>query len=127
METEDFAVNRVGLDVIGNHLEGVGMHEERVALRVIDGHGTIGAERKTSALPVFAVVAGKLVLVYRIDVNHIAEGLRKTVFAVVVNAVAHHHLALVRHNRAVHQSGAVVLGVVISLLRVDMTIARGDV
>ena len=103
------------------------MHEQRVALRVVDGYGTIRTQRKTGILVVLAIVTCKFILVYRIHIHHVAEGLAKALFAIVVNTISHHHLTLVRENRAVHQTSTVVLGIIIALLGIDMALSRGDI
>ena len=102
METEYLTINRIGLDIVCYNLESVGMHKERVALRIVNSHSTISTEGKACILPVFAIVTGKFVLIYRVNINHIAESLTESVLAIVIHTVANQHLAFVRNYRAVH-------------------------
>ena len=95
VECKDFAIHRVGLDVIGDNLKGIGMHKERIALRVINSHSTIGTKSKASILVILSVVTSKFVLVHRVNIHYITESLTETFFAIVVHAVAHHRLALI--------------------------------
>ena len=78
-------------------------------------------------LPIFAVVARKLVLIDGIYVHHIAESLAEALLTVVIDAVAHHRLALVAEHGAVHQYRLFLTGVIVTLLGVYSAIARGDV
>ena len=61
VESKHLSINGVSVDVICNHLESVGMHKQRVALREIDGHSTIGTKGKAGLFPIFAIVAGKFI------------------------------------------------------------------
>ena len=122
----DLAVDGVGLDVKGDNFQRIGMHKEGVTLRIVDGHRRVGTERIAGVLPVFTVVAGHLVLVDRVNIDDITEGLAEAQFTVVVDTVAHHRLALVLEHRTVHEDGLVFVRVVIALFGIDGAIAGGD-
>ena len=127
VEGVDLTIDGVGLDVEGDNLERVGMHEEGVALGVVDGHTTVGTKGLARVLVVFAVVAREFVAVDGIDIDHIAEGLTEAHVTVVIDAVANEHLTVVAQYGTVHQTGLLEFGIVIAHLGVDMTLARGDV
>ena len=73
MEGIDLTVYRVGLDIECHHLEGIGMHKEGVALREINGYGTVCTERKTGMFVVLSIVTGEFVLVNGVNKDHITE------------------------------------------------------
>ena len=123
----DLAVDGVGVDVEGEDLERVGVHEERVALGVVDGDGTVGTHGIAERVAVLAVVAGELVLVDGIDVDDVVIGLADARLLVVPDAVADEHLALVAEDGAIEEAGPLVAGVVVAALGVDMAASRSDV
>ena len=127
MKGMDLTVHRIGINVEGDNLERVGMHKERVALRVIDGHSTIGTQGKARVLIVLTIVARQLIAVDGINIDHIEERLAEPHPTVVIDTIAHEHLTVIIKYRTVHESGTLELRVVVALLGVDMIVARGDV
>ena len=127
MISMDLAIDRVSLDVEGDDLERIGMHEEGVALRVVDGYSAVRTHRIARILVVLSIVAREFVAIDGVDINHIIERLTEAHLTVVVDAVAHKHPAIVGKYGTVHKSGTLQLRVVIALLRIDMVVAGGDV
>ena len=123
----NLTIHGVGFDIKGHHLEGVGMHKEGVPLGVVDSHGAVGTHGIAGILIVLTVVAGELVLVRGVDIDHIAEGLTHALLTVVPHAITRQHFTLVRENRTLHEAGLFILRVVVALLRVYMTVARIDI
>ena len=102
------------------------MYKERVALRVVLHHGTVGSEGVARAVVVPEVVARHGVLVHRIVVHHVAKALAYLGLVVVEQAVGGQRLAVVLKRRTAIQAGEILVGVVISLRRVDDACARRD-
>ena len=127
VEGVDLPVDGVGLDIERDNLERVGMHVEGVALGVVDGHGTVGAEGEARMLIVLTVVARQFVLIHGVDVDHIAEGLAEALLTVVEDTIAHHRLPPVGEDGTVHQPCLIALRVVVAQFGVDMALAGGDV
>ena len=123
----DLAVDRVCLDVEGDNLECVGMHEEGVALRVVDGYCAVRTHRIARILVVLSIVAREFVAIDRVDIDHIIERLTEAHLTVVVDAVAHKHPTIVGKYGAVHETGTFKLRVIIALLGIDMVVAGGNV
>ena len=123
----DLAIDRVSLDVEGDDLERIGMHEEGVTLRVINGHSAVRTHRITRILVVLAIVAREFVLIDGVDINHIVECLTEPHLAIVIDAVAHKHPTIVGKYGTVHEASTFKLRVIIALLGIDMVVAGGDV
>ena len=49
----------VGVDIVGKELEGVGVAEERIALRIVDAYGAVGSLGIAYGIGIENVVAGK--------------------------------------------------------------------
>ena len=122
-EGVNLTIDRIRLDIEGNNLEGVGMHIERVALRIVNGHGRIGTDSIARRFPVFTIVARQLILIHRVDIDNITESLTKSLFTIIVDTVAHHRLAPIAQHRTVHQPGLILTCVVVALLGIDGTVA----
>ena len=123
----DLAVHGVGVDVEGDDAERIGVHEKRVTLGVVDGHGTVGTHGIARILVILAVIARQLVAVDGVYVDDIVERLTESHLAVVIDAVAHKHLTLIVEHGAVHQPGPLEFRVVIAQFGVDMTVTGSDV
>ena len=65
----NLAVHGVGVDVEGDDAERVGMHEERVTLGVVDGHGAVGTQGVACVLVILAVVARQLIAVDGVHIH----------------------------------------------------------
>ena len=88
MVSVDLTVHGVRIDVKGDNLEGIGMHEERVALREVDSHRTVRCHGITRILIILAVVSSQLVLIDGVYIYHITEGLTEFLLTVIVDTVA---------------------------------------
>ena len=53
------AVNAVGINVVGEYLERVGVHEQGVGSRIVPYHGAVGSHGIACLLVVYADVAGE--------------------------------------------------------------------
>ena len=89
------AIDGVGLDVEGEHLQRVGMHVERVFLRVVDEQGAVGSPSLARLLIIPETVAQHLVLVLLVDIHHILETFADARLLVVEQAVASQFLLVV--------------------------------
>ena len=123
----NLAIDGVRADIEGENLERVGVHEERVLLRVVNRDGPFGGHRIACGVVVLTVVARHHILVDGIVIHHIPIGIVGAVAGVVIDAVAYQLLTLVVQHRAVHQPRPVELCVVVPLFRVDMAFTRQDV
>ena len=120
------AVDRVGVDVEGIELQRVGMHIERVLLRIVF-HERLACGVAIACLVVIEqVVAKELVLVHRVFVDHIAEAFVQTRRVVVEQTVASDGLLLVHDGGAAKQLREVGLRVEIAVGGVDDVVARHD-
>ena len=122
----DDAIDGVGADVVSENLERVGVHEQRVTLRIVDADGTPGGHGIARGVVVLAVVAGHHVLVHRVGIDHVPVGIVGAVVGIVIDAVADERAALVADDGAPEELGALGLGVVIAVFAVDMAGAGGD-
>ena len=121
------SIDGVGVDVEGEDLERVGMHEQGVALREVNDHGAVGEQGIARLLVVLTVVARHAVLIDGVGIDDIAEGLVQSALTVVIDAVADELSALVVQDRAVHEPCTFELRVIVALLGVDMAVAGDDV
>ena len=97
------AVDRVGVDVEGIELQRVGMHIERVLLRIVF-HESLACGVAIACLVVIEqVVAKELVLVHRVLIDHVAEAFVQTCRVVVEQAVAGDGLLLVHDGGTAEQ------------------------
>ena len=117
------AIDRIGIEVIGENLERVGMHEKRVTLGEVDGNSPVGGHRVARSLVVLQVVTDEHVLVDGVVHLHVAKGIAHAALAVVIDTIAHQRTALVADNGAPVQLGVVGLRVVITVLGIDMAAA----
>ena len=66
-------VQRICIQVIGNHLQSITMHKKTVTLRIVNGHGTLGSKSRVGQFVIETVIARQHVLVDRICHFHIVE------------------------------------------------------
>ena len=113
------AVDRVGADVVGIYLKRVGVHPQRVLLRVVEHQGTVGGIAITGLLVVEDVLGTKLVLVLLVYIHYVAESLVKPGLAVVVQRVARYRLVLVYNGRAAEELRLVGVRIEVGIRCVD--------
>ena len=100
LETVDFPIGGIGVEVKRVDFDAVAVHIERVALRKILYQGAFRGETRACLFVVDEVVAVEFVFVLQIDVNHVAEGLAVARFVVVEKAVTRDGFLLIDHRRA---------------------------
>ncbi len=110
------AIDGVGIDVIRKYLERIGMHEERVALRIIYRHGFLGCHGITRSLIVFAIVTQEHVLIDGVIKLHIAKSIAHAALAAVIDTVANHGTSVIAYHRTVKQFRVVGLRVIVAVL-----------
>ena len=108
----DLTIDGVGLYIEGDEFECVSMHEERVALREVDGYSAVCTHGITCVLVVLAIVACELITIDGVDIDYIIESLAEAHLTIIVDAVAYQHLSPVGHHRTVHQPRPFQFGVV---------------
>ena len=115
------AVDGVGIDVEGEYLQRVGMHVKGVFLREVFGHSIVGSHGIACGVVVLAVVACQLVLVDGVGEHDVPVGVADACQCVAEHAVAHDGASLVADDGASEEFRLLCLGVVVSVLAVDVT------
>ena len=82
------AIDGVGIDIERIDLECVGMHKERVTLREVDGHGTIGKQGVARLLMILTVFARQPVLMDGVCIDDMTESFAQSGLRVIVDTVA---------------------------------------
>ena len=121
------AVDGVRADVECEDFKGVGMHEKRVLLRIVDGDGTLGGHCIACRVIVFTVVACHHVLVDGIVVHHVPIGIVGAIGGIMVDTVANEDASLVADDGAAEELRLLCLGVVETVLAINVAGARRDV
>ena len=115
-------IDRVGIDMEGKDLQGIGMHEQGVALGIIDRHSPISHHRISGLLVIEAILALEHILVGAIVIDNITKRLTVALLT-IEDTIAHEGASLVIENRTTIQLGLICLGVIIAVLGIDTAVA----
>ena len=78
------AIHRVGVDIEGFDAHGVGVHKERVLLRVVLDQRVLCGEAHACMLVVNHLATGQGVLVLVVDKHHVAQATVIAALAVII-------------------------------------------
>ena len=117
----------VGVHVIREHLECVGVAVEGVALRIIYHHRAVHGFGVVVDIVEHTVLTLEHILVHLIYINHVTEGSGYGVLTDIIQRVAGDVTPLVLHYGAVQQHSVVVVGVVDTVFRIDVVVAAVDI
>ena len=121
------AIDRIGTDVKCKNLEGISMHIQRILLREIVSHRTIGSHRIPRRVIVFSIVARQHVLIDRVGIDHVIVSMIKSCLGIMVNAVANQCLATILHDRTAEKLRLFSLRIVVAILTIDVAATRHDI
>ena len=121
------APHGVGIEVIRHQPQRVAVHEERVALAIVHGHGALRGQRISGQFVIEAIVAGQHIAVHRIVELDMVERLAIACHPVVEEAIARQLTALVGQDGTVQQLCLLGDGVVGAPLGIDVVIVAHDV
>ena len=99
-ESMHLTSHRVGIDVVCVELHRVGMHPQRVLLRVVYKHSTLRSVTITVLLVIEEASCMQLILVFVVYENHVTESFVVAVVVVMIERIARNGLV------AVHDGGA---------------------
>ena len=122
-----FAVHGIGIHIVSNQPQGIAVHEQTVALRIVYSYGTLGGYGASGQFVVEAVVACQHVPVDRIIHLHIVKSLAVSQYAVVEKAVAGQFLAVVGQHGTVEQFRLLSSGVVLATFGIDMVLVAHNI
>ena len=103
------------------------MHIQRILLREVVSHRTIGSHCIACGVVVFRIVARQLVLVDRVSINHIIICMIQTGLGIMIDTVANQRLTTILHHRTTKEFRLFSLSVIVAILTIDMAATRCDI
>jgi len=123
----DWGGKGVGLQIVGEELEGVGVDVEGITLGVVDTDGTIGGLCITEGVAVETVVAMKLVAIVAVDENDVAVGFGEGAVRLIIERVAFDAHAFVTDDGTIQEIDLFATGIVVTILAIDVVVAIVDI